>query len=58
MKELEQLPRVGPALAARIVSEREVSGPFGSLDALDRRVKGIGPAMADALRPFVTFSGR
>jgi competence protein ComEA len=57
-KELEALPRVGPALAMRIVGEREARGPFGSLDALDQRVKGIGPAMASALRSFVTFSGR
>jgi competence protein ComEA len=57
-KELEHLPRIGPALATRIVTEREARGPFGSLDALDQRVKGIGPAMVAALRPFVTFSGR
>jgi competence protein ComEA len=57
-KELEALPRIGPALATRIVSEREARGIFGSLDALDQRVRGIGPAMASALRPFVTFSGR
>ena len=57
-KELEALPRVGPALASRIVTERDAHGQFGSLDALDQRVRGIGPAMAAALRPFVTFSGR
>jgi competence protein ComEA len=57
-KDLEALPRVGPALAARIVTERDAHGPFGSVEALDQRVKGIGPAMANALRPLVTFSGR
>lgn len=56
--ELEALPRIGPALAARIVAEREANGPFGGLDALDKRVKGIGVALARAIQPFVRFSGR
>jgi competence protein ComEA len=53
--ELEALPRIGPALAKRIVDDRTENGPFGSLEAL-QRVKGIGPAMAKALGPRVTFS--
>ena len=53
--ELEALPRVGPALAKRIVEDRDANGPFGSVEAL-QRVKGIGPAMAKALEPRVTFS--
>ena len=53
--QLEVLPRVGPALAKRIVEDRAANGPFGSLDAL-QRVKGIGPAMAKTLAPRVTFS--
>lgn len=53
---LERLPRIGPALAARIVADRDSNGPFGSLDEL-QRVKGIGPAMAKELAPYVTFSG-
>jgi competence protein ComEA len=56
--ELEALPRIGPTLAARIVAEREANGPFGDLDALDRRVKGIGPALAKAIQPLVRFSGQ
>jgi competence protein ComEA len=56
--ELELLPRIGPALAARIVADRAAKGPFGSLEALEKRVRGIGPAMAKALSPLVTFSGR
>ncbi len=54
-EELVALPRVGPALAARIVADRDSLGPFGSLDAL-QRVKGIGPALARGLAPHVTFS--
>jgi len=57
-RELEALPRVGAALAARIVAEREAKGPFGSLDRLRARVKGIGPAMVKTLEPLVVFSSR
>ena len=53
--ELEALPRIGPALAARIVAHRDSVGAFGSIEALER-VRGIGPAMAKALAPRVTFS--
>ena len=39
--ELEQLPGIGPALAARIVAHREAEGPFASpRDLLE--VSGIG----------------
>jgi len=53
--ELEALPRIGPALARRIVADRDSLGPFGTLEGL-QRVKGIGPAMAAQLAPRVTFS--
>lgn len=52
---LDRLPGIGPALAARIVADRDARGPFGSLQALER-VKGIGPALAARLGPHVTFS--
>lgn len=47
--ELEALPGIGPALAARIVAGR----PYLAVDDLDR-VRGIGPARIRALRPLVT----
>ena len=50
--ELEELPGVGPATAAAIVTERERSGPFLDADDLDR-VPGIGPAKLEALRGLV-----
>jgi competence protein ComEA len=53
--ELDRLPRVGPALARRIVANRDSFGPFGSLEEL-QRVKGVGPALAAGLAPHVTFS--
>jgi competence protein ComEA len=53
--ELQRLPRVGPALARRIVEER-ARGPFGSLGAL-RRVTGVGPRLLRDLESHVTFGG-
>ncbi len=54
--ELERLPWVGPALAARIVADRQERGPFGSIEGFVR-VRGVGPKLAERLRPLVTFSG-
>jgi competence ComEA-like helix-hairpin-helix protein len=54
--DLTRLPRVGPALAQRIVAWREQHGAFGNIGRLDS-VAGIGPKLLDALRPYVTFSG-
>jgi hypothetical protein len=55
-REIDLLPRVGPALARRLVANRDSLGPFGSLEALGR-VKGFGPATRKRLSPLVTFSG-
>jgi competence protein ComEA len=52
--ELERLPRVGPALAGRIVARRESRGPFRTLADLDS-VPGIGPALLAALAPHLTL---
>ena len=50
--ELERLPGVGPALARRIVEEREQHGPFYSAEDLGR-VRGIGPKTYQALKAYV-----
>lgn len=55
-EELLRLPRIGPALATRIVENRTAEGPFGSLEVLER-VPGIGPSALRALTRHVTFSG-
>lgn len=54
-EELARLPRIGPALAARIVADRAANGPFGRLEALDR-VPGVGPAVLEAVRSHAAFS--
>jgi competence protein ComEA len=56
-QELERLPRVGPALARRIVADRAARGAYRSLEELGR-VPGIGPATLRVLAPAVTFSRR
>lgn len=56
-QQLERLPRIGPALAQRIVAWREAHGPFASLDDL-RHVRGIGPSTVRLLDTLVTFSAR
>jgi len=50
---LEQLPGVGPVLAARIVADREANGPFASLKDLGR-VAGVGEAVVGALEGVAT----
>ena len=55
--ELERLPRVGPALAQRIIDYRQRHGPFQAPEDL-RHVRGIGPSTVRLLEPVVTFSGR
>jgi competence ComEA-like helix-hairpin-helix protein len=56
-QEIEALPRIGPAVAKRIVANRDSLGPFTSLDGL-KRVKGMGKATLETLAPLVTFSAR
>jgi competence protein ComEA len=49
---LAALPHLGPAMIKRIVAARERT-PFQSLDDLNARVRGIGPATFGSLSPFL-----
>jgi competence ComEA-like helix-hairpin-helix protein len=51
-EELAALPKIGPTLAERIVRRRAEVGPFTSVDELDE-VPGVGPALLEAVRPWV-----
>ena len=55
--DLTRLPRIGPALAVRIVADRAANGPFGSLAGLDR-VPGVGPSLIHAIEPYAVFTGQ
>jgi competence protein ComEA len=51
---LDTLPRVGPAMAARIIAYRDTNGPFTSVDDL-LGVTGIGEKTLEGLRDLVTL---
>jgi competence protein ComEA len=53
--ELDRLPGVGPALAARWVAHRDSHGGFAEADDLEA-IAGVGPATVERLRPLLEFS--
>jgi competence protein ComEA len=50
--ELQTIPGIGPALAARIIAYRQEHGPFESVEQL-LAVKGIGPKLLTRMRDLV-----
>ena len=52
--ELDALPGIGPALAARIIAYRVQNGPFASVEELSN-VKGISTRMVDVLRDLISL---
>ena len=50
--DLKKLPRIGPAIAKRILEYRKVYGPFKSNDDL-QKVKGIGKSTLEKLKPYL-----
>jgi len=54
---LALLPGIGPALADRIVEDRNRLGAFGGLAGLNR-VRGIGPSISAGIKPFVIAQAR
>ena len=50
--ELRLLPGIGPALAARIIENRETTGPFQTVNDL-LRVRGVDAELIERIRPLV-----
>ena len=53
---LQLLPRIGPAVASRIIEHREANGPFKSKEEL-LLVRGIGESTFERLEPYVVVDG-
>jgi comEA protein len=51
-EELEKVPGIGPATAARIVEWRETQGRFERLEDL-LNIRGIGTKTLETLRPYL-----
>lgn len=54
--DLARLPGIGPALAKRIVADRESHGVFSSIAGLER-VRGLGRSVLARLAPHLSFGG-
>ena len=52
VEELVELPRVGQAVAKRIVAYRQEHGPFKKVEEL-KSVRGIGDKVFDQIRPSI-----
>ena len=55
VKELQQLPGVGPVTAQRIIEMREKSGRFRRVEDL-LAIRGISQKKLEAVKPYVTVS--
>ena len=55
VKELQELPGVGPVTAQRIIDMREKSGRFHRVEDL-LAIRGISQKKLDAMRPYVTVT--
>lgn len=55
-EQLQLLPRVGPALAGRVIEFREANGPFQTVEEIVA-VRGIGENSLEMLEPFLVTSG-
>jgi len=55
VKELQELPGVGPVTAQRIIDLRQKSGRFHRVEDL-LAVRGISEKKLDTMRPYVTVS--
>jgi comEA protein len=54
LAQLDLLPGIGPALASRIIADRDEHGRYDSVEDL-QRVSGIGPKTVEKLRSHVSL---
>jgi competence ComEA-like helix-hairpin-helix protein len=52
-EELQQVPGIGPATAAKILQMRKSYGPFKSVDDL-LAIRGLGPKRLEKMRKYLT----
>ncbi len=57
VEQLALLPRIGPAVAQRIIEFREENGDFKSAEDL-MLVRGIGEKTYERLAPYIALSGK
>ncbi|MGH2523524.1 MAG: helix-hairpin-helix domain-containing protein [Anaerolineales bacterium] len=55
LAELDTLPRIGPAIAQRIIDYRTANGPFRSIEEI-MEVSGIGPAIFEQIKDLITVN--
>jgi competence protein ComEA len=53
VREMEELPGIGPALAQCIIDHRETHGPFSTIEEI-MEVRGIGPGVFEDIRELIT----
>jgi competence protein ComEA len=53
LAELDRLPRIGPAIAQRIIDYRTQNGPFRTIEEI-QNVSGIGPATFAQIKDLIT----
>ncbi len=54
IKELENIPSIGPVTAQEIINYRKAKGNFRSLQELEN-IKGIGEGKINIIKKFITF---
>ncbi len=52
LSDLKTLPRIGPAIAQRIIDYRKIHGRFQKIEEL-RKVKGIGKKTLENIQPYL-----
>jgi competence protein ComEA len=57
VEQMQLLPGIGPAVAARIVAQREAEGPFRKAEEL-MLVRGVGERTFANMKPWIALDGK